>query len=366
MHPSQHKVNQQQERGIVRSPFRVAIAGLGFGAAVHVPGFRSLPDVEVVAIAGGSAEKAQRVAHDMGIPAGVGGYENLLNFNLDAVSIALPPKQNAAAAEFFLGHGIPVLCEKPIAGDVPSARRLVELSGQITHAIDFQFAELPAFYTARSAIQSGRIGRVKHIQATWLVESYANRHQTLTWKRDPLGAGGVLSLFASHTLYLVGWLVSSISMVSARLSVKGEMWRDDSNISPDTCQCWAELEDGTTLSLMVSNAAPEMHIHRWEIIGEFGSIVIENTSKDYMSKFTLYIIDRQGSHPMDLSFAGGAGDGRIYAFAALASRFISSVKVATQTRPSFSDGYRVQSEIEAILESNSTQQVVRLSSKREV
>lgn len=366
MHPLQHKVNNQQERGAVRSPFRVGIAGLGFGAAVHVPGFRSLVDVEVVAIAGGSAEKAQRVAHAMGIPAGVAGYENLLNFNPDAVSIALPPIQNAAAAEFFLSQGIPVLCEKPIAGDALSAMRLVELSGQITHAIDFQFAELPAFYAARSAIQSGRIGCLRHIQTTWLVESYANRHQTQTWKRDPLGAGGVLSLFASHTLYLVGWLVSSISTVSARLSAEGQIWQSSSNISPDTCQCWAELENGATLSLMVSNAAPEMHIHRWEIVGTSGSIVIENTSKDYMAAFTLTIIDRQGSHPIHIGCTGSEEDGRIYAFAALASRFITSVKAATQTTPSFSDGYRVQSEIEAILESNSTRQIARLAQKREI
>ena len=365
MHPLKHMVNHQQERGAVLSPFRVAIAGLGFGASVHVPGFRSLEDVEVVAIAGGSAEKAQRVAHAMGIPAGVGGYENLLNFNPDAVSIALPPIQNAAAAEFFLSQGIPVLCEKPIAGDALSAMRLVELSGQITHAIDFQFAELPAFYAARSAIQSGRIGRVRNIQTTWLVESYANRHQTQTWKRDPLGAGGVLSLFASHTLYLVGWLVSSISMVSARLSAEGQIWESGSNISPDTCQCWAELEDGTTFSLMVSNAAPELHTHRWEIIGDAGSIVLENQSKDYMSGFALTIFDRQGSHLIDSGSVNHHKDGRIYAFAALASRFTTSVKAKVQTHPSFLDGYRVQCEINAILDSNSRQHIVRLSEKKE-
>jgi predicted dehydrogenase len=365
MHPLQHKVNHQQERGAVRSPFRVAIAGLGFGAEVHVPGFRSLADVEVVAIAGVSAEKAQRVAHAMGIPAGVGGYENLLNFKLDAVSIALPPKQNAAAAEFFLSQGIPVLCEKPMAGDVASARRLVQLSRQITHAIDFQFAELPVFYAARSAIQSGRIGHVRHIQTTWLVESYANRYQTQTWKRDPLGAGGVLSLFASHTLYLVGWLVSSISTVSARLSAKGEMWRDESNISPDTCQCWAELEDGATFSLMVSNAAPELYTHRWEIIGDSGSIVLENKSKDYMSGFALTIFDRHGSHRIDSGLVNHHEDGRIYAFAALASRFTNSVKAKVQTHPSFIDGYRVQCEINAIFDSNSRQHIVRLSKKKE-
>jgi predicted dehydrogenase len=345
----------------MRSPFRVAVAGLGFGAAVHVPGFRSLAGVDVVAIAGNSAASAQRVADAIGIPAAVGGYENLLNFHPEAVSIALPPKENAAAAEFFLNRGIPVLCEKPIAGDLASAAHLAAISCQITHAVDFQFAELPAFCVARSAIQNGRIGRVRHIQTTWLVESYANRHQTQSWKRDSESAGGVLSLFASHVFYLVGWLVSAVSTVSARLSAEGKMWKSGFNIAPDTCQCWAELEDGATFSLMVSNAAPEMHSHRWEIVGEAGAIVIENKSKDYMSKFTLTIMDRQGSHLIDIDRVEGNVEGRVYAFAALASRFISAVKTNTQTYPSFTDGLRVQSEIEAALRSNACRHIAPVS-----
>lgn len=341
----------------MNKPFRVAIAGLGFGATVHLPGFRSLADVEVVAIAGKSAANAKRVADSNGIAFGVGGYEQLLGVHPDAVSIALPPKENAAAAEFFLKHGVPILCEKPIAGDMASAKRLADLSRQITHAVNFQFAELPAFCTARSAIQNGRIGRVRHIQTTWLVESYANRHQTQTWKRDSESAGGVLSLFASHVFYLVGWLVNPISTVSARLSTEGEMWMNGNILSPDTCQCWAELENEAIFSLTVSNAAPEMHIHRWEIIGESGSIVIENKSKDYMSGFTLTIFDRQGTHLIDTGQVSGNKDGRIYAFASLASRFISSVRANTHTYPTLIDGYRVQREIDAMLSSNASRKI---------
>jgi predicted dehydrogenase len=135
------------------------------------------------------------------------------------------------------------------------------------------------------------------------------------------------------------------------------MWNSGSAIAPDTCQCWAELQDGATFSLMVSNAAPELHIHRWEIVGEAGAIVIENKSKDYMSKFTLSIVERQGSHLIDIDRVEGNVDGRVYAFTALASRFISAVKTNTQTYPSFTDGLRVQSEIEAALRSNACRHI---------
>jgi predicted dehydrogenase len=160
--------------------------------------------------------------------------------------------------------------------------------------------------------------------------------------------------------YLVGWLVSSISTVSARLSAEGKRWVNGSNVSPDTCQCWGELDGGATISLMISNAAPELHIHRWEIIGESGVIIIENKSKDYMSEFTLTIVDRQGSHLIDTDHVDGKEDGRVYAFAVLASRFISSVKANAQTYPSFTDGFQVQSEIDAAMRSNASQQLATI------
>lgn len=340
--------------------FRVAVAGLGFGAAVHVPAFRSLAGIDIVALAGASTERAKEIADTLGVAEGVGGYENLLDYHPDAVSIALPPKENAAAAEFFLRRGIPILCEKPIASNVESAWRLVELSRQITHAVDFQFAELQAFRSAKSEIESGRIGCVRHIQITWLVESFANLHQLKTWKRSSEGAGGVLFLLASHTFYLMGWLVSSISKMSTRLSTAGELWKNGNNIPPDTFQCWAELKSGTCASIIISNASPEMHVHRWELIGDKGSIILENRSSDYMGNFEMIVLDRRGQYSLEVQKNSESEDGRIVAFASLANRFISAVKANVLTYPSFADGLRVQLEIDASLKSNDGRKIVSI------
>jgi len=346
----------------MNTALRIVTAGLGFGASVHVRGFLTLPNIDVIAIAGKSEANAKRIADSIGVANGVQGYENLLEFCPDVVSIALPPKENAAAAEFFLKRGIPVLCEKPIAGDLLSARRLVELSRQITHAVDFQFAELPVFSTAKTAIASGRIGRIRHIQITWLVESFANLHKVKTWKRSTEGAGGVLSLFASHVFYLLGWLESPISEISCRLSSGGEVWQHQNNISPDTFQCWAQLKSGATASMIISNASPGMHIHRWEMIGDQGSIVLENRSSDYMANFSMTTLDREGQSRLEVEVKSDSEDGRIAAFASLASRFVASVKAKVLTYPSFSDGLRVQLEIDAAIKSNETREIVSLSS----
>jgi len=74
-------------------PLRIGIAGLGFGASLHAPVLRSFPDVQLVGIAGRSVDKAQGVADMLGIPKGCGSVSDLLDLNLDAITLALPPDQ---------------------------------------------------------------------------------------------------------------------------------------------------------------------------------------------------------------------------------------------------------------------------------
>ena len=68
-----------------RKEIRIGVAGLGFGAAVHVPGFQSLsaqrprpgtwrlPEIKVVVLAGSTQERAQCRAQKLGIEASCAG-----------------------------------------------------------------------------------------------------------------------------------------------------------------------------------------------------------------------------------------------------------------------------------------------------
>jgi predicted dehydrogenase len=114
--------------------------------------------------------------------------------------------------------------------------------------------------------------------------------------------------------------------------------------------------------MIISNASPGMHIHRWELMGDQGSIVLENRSSDYMANFSMTTLDRQGQSRLEAEVKSDSEDGRIAAFASLASRFIASVKAKVLTYPSFADGLRVQLEIDAAMKSNDTRQIVTLSS----
>jgi predicted dehydrogenase len=355
-------VNRQTET----RNLKVAVAGLGFGAAVHVPALKKLPGVNVVAIAGRTMEKAVKAAHDLDIPHAVADFRQLADFRPDAVTIALPPEENSAAAAFFMDRGIAVLCEKPIATDIASARRLFELGQNRVHAVDFQFAELPAFAYARQALLEGKIGSLKNVQVNWQVESYANRNKLNTWKREASGTGGgILPLFASHAFYLMEWLNGPLKEISATLLAEGGPWHQQSPIAPDTAQLEIVFENDATLIGEMSNAAPEAHLHIWEMFGERGSIRIENLERDYMSGFSTILVKDNEKHVLHAAEDLPGIDGRLAPFASLAERFLSAVRSEEATYPDFRSGWHVQCAIDACVKSHREGRPVLLAEYKE-
>lgn len=93
--------------------------------AVVIPAIRAAGH-EVLAVASRDPDRARTVADDLAIERHYGDYEALLaDPDVEAVYNPLP---NALHAEWTIRaaeHGLPVLCEKPLAGDAATAREMV-------------------------------------------------------------------------------------------------------------------------------------------------------------------------------------------------------------------------------------------------
>ena len=325
-------------------PLRFGVAGLKFGAAVHLPALLSLPDVKVMAIAGRNADAARIVADRFGVATVSDSWESLLDNDLDAVTFALPPLENERACAVAIRKGIAVLSEKPLAGSAEAAKRLQSLATDIPNAMDFQFAELDAFQKLSALLASRHLGELRHVQITWLMESYSQKNRVWSWKTDRRLGGGVTAVLGSHLFYLLEWLLGEIKELRSRTSCAATALFAPEGAEPadDTVDLWATHASGVTSSATYGNAAPSGPGHRWECICEKGTITLDNRTSDYMAGFEL-VVKTDAGEQIDRWDAPSTGmDGRLAPFRALALRFTEAVRTGGRMRPDFSSGARVQ------------------------
>jgi len=338
---------------------RLGIVGVGFGRHVHLPAFRLDPRCEVVALAASRADRALEAARETGVPQSHGDWRSLVEDNsIDAVSIAAPPDVQSQVAMEAIRRGKAVFAEKPLALTLAIAEALHEsaIAAGVANMVDFNFPGIAAWREAKRILDSGGVGRLRHLSVNWNIETYANAKRRLGWKALSEQGGGTLFNFVSHVLYNLEWLAGPIVGLQARLfRAPG-----DERIT-DTFDVLAlEFESGAAASVSVSAAAFLGSGHRIDVYGDDGTLVLSNESRDYAKGFHIFHGTRDSGEirqvPVDSSAEDGHVDGRIAAVGCLARSFLDWIKTGVESRPSFRDGSRVQRLLEAARQSQTSGQ----------
>lgn len=325
---------------------RVGVIGLGFGAAVHVPGWRLVPGAEVVAIAGSSPERTRAAAARLGAKSA--SIEAILDGDLDAVSIAVPPAAAEPIATRALTRGLAVLTEKPLAADLAAAERLAVLARGRTAAVDFQLPDLSTFSAFKAFADSGAFGALQRAHLVWLSWSYALANGLDSWKLSALD-GGALNLFGSHALHMAEWLFGPLRTLSARLddSRTRRTAAAGASVADDTAELAGDFESGARFTALISNAAPGGTAHRWVAVFEGGTATLESTKSGHLDGFTFVVRDALGQVVATQHEPEAKGDARIVPFSRLAARFAVAARAGAPATPDFAAGLRVQSLIAA-------------------
>ena len=104
---------------------RVGVVGVGVMGSNHARVFAGLPGAELVAVADPDRKQADFVARTLGCKA-VGDVAELLDLNVDAVTIAAPTHLHHDIALACIARGVHVMVEKPIASSVEEGREIIE------------------------------------------------------------------------------------------------------------------------------------------------------------------------------------------------------------------------------------------------
>ena len=149
---------------------RTAVFGTGFMGRVHTEGIRRLGNVEVVAIAGSSEEKARKFADEVSVPGATGDYRTLLaDPKLDAVHVCTPNALHFPMAMAALEAGKNVLCEKPLATTVAEAEQLVAKAKAkgLANCTFHNLRYYPMVQQMRGLREAGELGEIYAVQGTY-------------------------------------------------------------------------------------------------------------------------------------------------------------------------------------------------------
>ena len=187
---------------------KLGIIGSGMIVQEFLPSLVKLEDLEILGIQGTKSgiEKVEEICKKYNIPNFTDNFDELCNFGIDTVYIAVPNFLHFEFCKKALEKGINVIVEKPITTNYREAKELEKLAKEKKL---FLFEAITTLYFENyKKIKDwiGKIGDVKLVQSQY--SQYSSRYDA--FKRgeilpvfDPEKAGGALMDLGLYNLHYV-------------------------------------------------------------------------------------------------------------------------------------------------------------------
>jgi predicted dehydrogenase len=256
------------------------IVGCGWVSPSHAAGARALAaeGVRLVAVADADVARARELADRYGSPDVHADYLELLGRDdVDAVSICLPDHLHRDAALAAAAAGKHVLCEKPLALDLPEATEMVEAFDErglsLSMVMNHRF--VPDNMRVHRAVRDGAIGRILMASVVHSSALTGNDDYSSPWRgRRGRAAGGLLATQAIHFLDLLLWFAGPVAAVKAWTDTLVRTQLD----YEDTVALALRLRSGALATLVSTNGTPimdDLSGTRIELHGSDGFFVLE-------------------------------------------------------------------------------------------
>ncbi|CAA9543239.1 MAG: hypothetical protein AVDCRST_MAG79-2054 [uncultured Thermoleophilia bacterium] len=206
------------------TPIRVGVVGLGYAGEQHLLGYAARPDVQIVGLAGLEDARRDALAERFAIPHPVRGYEELLDLDLDVVSVCVPNALHAPIGVAALESGRHVLSEKPLARSGDEAATMVdaaEAADRVLH-VAFNYRRRGDVQLLRRVIDEGTLGRIYHVKAWWLRRRGIPSLGSWFTSKEQAGGGPLIDL-GVHVLDLALHLTDQPSVLTVSAVTHAEL-----------------------------------------------------------------------------------------------------------------------------------------------
>jgi predicted dehydrogenase len=301
---------------------------------------------------------------------------------IDVVDISTANDTHAEIAVAAARAGKHVLCEKPLARNVPEARAMLAAvrKAGVVHMICHNYRRIPAIALAQRMIADGELGRIFHYRARYLQDWIVDPAFPLVWRLQGKVAGsGAHGDIHAHIIDLARHLVGEFAEVCGHLETfirerplpgrpgkKGRVTVDDAVLA------MGRFKNGALASLEASRFAlgRKNHLHI-EVNGSKGSLAFD---LEDMNRLKYYhqgdAADRRGFRDILVTesvhpYAGawwppGHILGYEHTFVHTVADFVRAVARRKSVAPTFADGLENQKILEAVEKSSKNRRWVRI------
>lgn len=236
---------------MAKKTLKAALVGVGVAGQVsHIPAWKKLEGVELVALCDRDLEKAQRVAQRFGVPTATTDFDAVLaDDEIDIVDVCTPNYLHAPLAIAALESGKHVLVERPIARNASEAEKMVKAADKADRVLACALAHRYREDTRilKKFVDRGELGDVFYAKSGWLRQRTDWRTEEWRQQKQVSGGGVLLDLgvqMLDLTLHILGQ--PKVESVSASAHRAGKAEVEDSLVA------LVRLAGGCVLNLEVT------------------------------------------------------------------------------------------------------------------
>jgi UDP-N-acetylglucosamine 3-dehydrogenase len=215
---------------VENSVVKVAVIGAGaISSKGHIPCYQKNVYARVVAVVDPNIEVAKKVSKKYGIKSVFSSVKDLFESStVDALSICTPPNTHAEIVQEALERNVDVLCEKPLAENFESGRKIVDVTMASDNFVMMGFNRRfhSSYVQARRISRGGLAGHIYLAEYSSLQGSPLMGWTKSSWHYEE-GVGGCLNDQGSHVFDMLNWFLGEPISVLASGSTHSESAVDE-------------------------------------------------------------------------------------------------------------------------------------------
>ncbi|MEO6036716.1 MAG: Gfo/Idh/MocA family oxidoreductase [Verrucomicrobiota bacterium] len=354
------------------STINIAIVGCGSIALQnHLPGLALCPGVKVVALCDNDEATLARAQAQTGVRISSNRHEDIVKRDdVDAVIIATPNVTHPQIALDAIAHGKHVLCEKPLGLKAAEANAMARAADQakVRHMTAFTYRFVPAMRYLSHLVQRGDLGQPYHYRSCRL-QDWGTRG--LGWRQvKKLAGSGELGDMLSHRIDFAHLLAGPMKRLVANMKIFHPLRGGQPNDLDDSVAILSDFKSGATGVLESSKLASG----RNEIWRSLDYVELNGADRSFVfitgewNKLQTGKAGGAGMEPIEIpkefwKIPGSPrdpteGDPLVTFRYDQAWEFVDAIHNQRPCSPSFHDGARAQTVMDAAVQSSERRQWV--------